>query len=117
MEYLAGVCNQATLTLILVHIDANIFHGWSSVCGTDHVDPMWSFMLPRQGDQPLHLIYPHMLTELGEEIFSCMMVIFKDAMGHDRCCVRGKTIFSKFERGTASASTYPCRSHRDFLEA
>src|SRR5262249_8008361 len=37
---------------------ANIFHGWSPGCGTDRVDPVWSFMLPRQGDQPLHLIYP-----------------------------------------------------------
>jgi hypothetical protein len=57
MEYLTGFGEDANPTLLFVHINANIFHGWSPVCGTDRVDPLWSSMLPRQGDQPLHLIY------------------------------------------------------------
>jgi hypothetical protein len=48
---------QRSLILLFVHVDANIIHGWSPVCGTDRVNPLWSAMLPRQGDQPLHLIY------------------------------------------------------------
>jgi hypothetical protein len=44
--------------LAFVDIDANMSHGWSPVCGTDRVNPVWSFMLPRHGDQPLQLIYP-----------------------------------------------------------
>src|SRR5262249_41145860 len=41
------------VTLMLVHIDATIGHGWSPVCDTDHVEPVWRSLLPRQGDQPL----------------------------------------------------------------
>jgi hypothetical protein len=57
MEHLTSFGEDADLTLIFVYIDANMFHGWSPVCGTDRVEPVWSSMLPRQGDQPLHLIY------------------------------------------------------------
>jgi hypothetical protein len=55
MERRARRCNQANLPLIFVHIDANMFRGWSPVCGTDRVDPVWSSMFPCQGDRPLDL--------------------------------------------------------------
>jgi hypothetical protein len=40
MEHLTGLCAQANLTLILGHIDANIFPGWSPVDGPDRVNPL-----------------------------------------------------------------------------
>ena len=58
LEHLAGLGDQTKVTLILVHIDANLIQGWSPVCGPDRVHPVWSSRRPRQGDQPLHLIYP-----------------------------------------------------------
>jgi hypothetical protein len=47
MEHGVGRCNQTNLPLIFVHIDVNMFRGWSPVCGTDCVDPGWNSMFPR----------------------------------------------------------------------
>jgi len=58
MEYLTGFGEDAHLTLLFVHIDATVCHSWHPVCGTDRVDPVWSSLLPRQDDQPLHLLSP-----------------------------------------------------------
>jgi hypothetical protein len=41
MEFLTGFREETKLTLIFVHVDANIFHGWSHVCGIDCVSPLW----------------------------------------------------------------------------
>jgi hypothetical protein len=57
MQHLTGCGDETNGILLWVHLDANLVHGWSPVCGTDRVDPLWRSTLPRQVDQPLHLIY------------------------------------------------------------
>jgi len=59
MQHLTGCGEETNVPLSFVHIDANMFHGRSPLCGTDRLDLLWRSTLPRQVDQPLHLIiYP-----------------------------------------------------------
>ncbi len=61
LEQFAPLRQDADLTFLLVHVDANMVHGWPpSPCARERVIAVGQSMPPRRvGGQPLHPIYAH----------------------------------------------------------